>query len=89
MTAGKSLNLSEFQFPHLYQIDTIKAPAQCQVGVTQETRQMLRAKERGLLAGNKRENGANVGRLGSQLTEVKTRSVVLRAGCLSAKTHEG
>ena len=35
------------------------------------------------------ESGANQGRLGSQPKEVKTHSVVLRAGFLSAKTHGG
>ena len=41
----------------------------CQVRVTQETRWMQRAREQGLLAGNKRESGANRGRLGSQPRE--------------------
>ena len=59
------------------------------VGVAQETRQMQQAKGQGLLAGNKRESGANLGRLGSQPKEVKTHLVVLRAEILSAKTHEG
>ena len=34
-------------------------------------------------------SGANRGRLGSQPREVMTSLVVLRAGFLSAKTHEG
>ena len=63
---------------------------------------MQRAKEQGLLAGNKRESGANLGRLGllgesganqgmlvSQPREVKIRSVVLRSGFLSAKPCGG
>ena len=72
------------------------------VGVAQETRQMQQAKGQGLLAGNKRESGdnlgrlglsgesgANQGRLGNQPSEVRTRLVVLRAGFLSAKPCKG
>ena len=70
----------------------------CSVRVAQETRWTQRAKEQGLLAGNKREGGAsqgrlrlmgesraNLGRLGSQPREVRTHSVVLRAGFLKRK----
>ena len=39
--------------------------------------------------GNKRESGANLGSSGSHPREVKTRSVVLRAGFVSTKAHEG
>ena len=50
---------------------------------------MQRAKEQGLLGGNKRKSGANLGKLGSQPREVKIHSVVPRAGFLSAKTGKG
>ena len=46
------------------------------------------AKEQGLLTGNKRESGVNLGRLGSQPMEVKTHSVFLRTGFLSEKNPQ-
>ena len=59
---------------------------------------MQQAKGQGLLVGNKREKLSQPREVGTrggkwrkwgQAREVKTHSVVLRAGLLSAKTHEG